>query len=229
MLGCIPSPKFRVIHRSLLFDAIEEHKQTPPREEQEKEPLLRQILDALEAKEEKTQIEESSKNIVDENTEEKDGNDTSENQVDENKVGNNEENKEEKNEEQEESFAKESEKISKVVAVLEKIEQVHREQGDDLLKANKDLKDSGVAKVSKMEDKIRKVKDNLGKEKKGADLQLLDQPNAAGTTAMHLTTRMDDDEATRMLLDHGANPNVQDSEGNSPLHTICSQRDIQTS
>ena len=152
-----------MIHRSLLFDAVEEHKKTLlMTEEQEREPLLRQILDALKAKEEKPQIKEPSKNIVDENTEEKNGNDTSENQVDENKVGNNEENKEEKNEEQEESFAKESEKISKVVAVLEKIEQVHREQGDDLLKANKDLKDSGVAKVSKMEDKIRKVKDNLG-------------------------------------------------------------------
>ena len=186
MLGCIPSPKFRVIHRSLLFDAVEEHKKTTlVTEEEEKEPLLKQILDALEAKEEKTQIEEPSKNVVDENTEEKNGNDTSENQVDENKEGNNEENKEEKNEEQEESFAKESQKISKVVAVLENIEKVFREQGDDLLKANKDLKDSGVAKVSKMEDKIRKVKDNIGKEKK-ADLQLLDQPNAAGKTAMHL-------------------------------------------
>ena len=62
MLGCIPSPKFRVIHRSLLFDAIEEHKQTPPKEDDEKEPLLRQILDALEAKEEETQIKKHSEN-----------------------------------------------------------------------------------------------------------------------------------------------------------------------
>ena len=93
MLGCIPSPKFRVIHRSLLFDAIEEHKQTPPREEQEKETLLRQILDALEAKEEKTQIDEPSKNIVDENKEGKNGN----------KKGNNDK----KNEEQEESSSEE--------------------------------------------------------------------------------------------------------------------------
>ena len=74
-----------MIHRSLLFDAIEEHKQTPPREEQEKEPLLRQILDALEAKEEKTQINEktqikkTSKNMVDKNKEGKNGNDTSAN------------------------------------------------------------------------------------------------------------------------------------------------------
>ena len=45
---------------------------------------------------------------------------------------------------------------------------------------------------------------------------------------MHITTREDDDEATQLLLDHGANPNVQDPDGNSPLHTICNQRDIQT-
>ena len=59
-------------------------------------------------------------------------------------------------------------------------------------------------------------------------MQLLDQPNAKGVTALHLTSRMDDDEATRMLLEHGANPNVQDSDGNSPLHTICDQKDIET-
>ena len=70
MLGCIRSPNFRVIHRSLLCDAIEEHKKNPPREKQEKEPLLRQILDALEAKKEETQIEEPSKTIVDREKEE---------------------------------------------------------------------------------------------------------------------------------------------------------------
>ena len=57
---------------------------------------------------------------------------------------------------------------------------------------------------------------------------LADQPNSNGNTLMHTTTNLDDDEATEMLLDHGANLHVQDAEGNSPLHTICSQRDIQT-
>ena len=45
---------------------------------------------------------------------------------------------------------------------------------------------------------------------------------------MHFTTSKEDGEATRLLLEHGANPNVKDSKGNSPLHTICSQKDIQT-
>mgnify|MGYP001416203775 CR=1 FL=1 len=158
-------------------------------------------------------------------------NDTSKNKVDENKEGNNDK-KKETNEAQEESSAEEetnaeARKVSKIVAVLQKIEQVHREQREDLLEANEDLKDPRVAKVAKMEEKIRKVKENLGTNEK-KDLHLLDQPNASGTTAMHMSTSMDDDEATKMLLDHGANPNVQDSDGNSPLHTICIQRDIQT-
>ena len=143
-----------MIHRSLLFDAIEEHKQTSPREEQEKEPLLRQILDALEAKEEKIEIENPSENMVGENKERKHGNDTNENQVKENKEGNNGQNKEEK---EEETIA-ETGKVSKIVAVLEKIEEVHREQREDLIEANRDLKEPGVTKVGKMEDKIRKVK-----------------------------------------------------------------------
>ena len=184
MLGCIPSPKFRVIHRSLLFDAIEEHKQTPLREDQEeKEPLLRQILEALKAKEEKTQIDEPSENIVDEDKEGKNTTDISKNKVE--KEGNIDENKEETNEEQEKSSAKKETnaatgKFPKIVAALEKIEQVHREQGEDLLEANEDLKDPGVAKVSKMEEKIRKVKENLGPNEKKDDLHLLDQPNALG-------------------------------------------------
>ena len=251
VLGCIPSDKFRVIHRSLLFDAIEERKhQQLPLTEEEKKSLLVQVLDALNASKEKTHVKESSENQVDKNEGEENG--ISRNLADEAKEEQNdkeslveedreerigeessenneteERNKETENPFVEDNTAVKSEQISEIVAVLEKIEQVHREQDENLIKANQDLQDPGVTKVSKMQEKIRKVKENLGtKDKK--DLQLLDQPNAKGVTALHLTSRMDDDEATRMLLEHGANPNVQDSDGNSPLHTICDQRDIET-
>ena len=40
VLGCIPASRFRVIHRSLLFSAVEE----------KNEGLLRRILDAIQAK-----------------------------------------------------------------------------------------------------------------------------------------------------------------------------------
>ena len=79
----------------------------------------------------------------------------------------------------------------------------------------------------KMQEKIQSVKENLGTKEK-TELHLLDQPNAQGKTLMHVTTEMDDDTATMMLLAHGADPNVQDADGNSPLHTLCNQRDIKT-
>ena len=176
-------------------------------EDQGKEPLLEQILEALKATEESTSGEDPSQNLAVENNEEKD----------------------DQNEEPsvEEEADGESNKVSKVVAALEKLEQVHREQRKDLLEANEELQNPGVAKVSKMQRKIHSVKKNLETEEKKV-LNLLDQPNSDGNTVMHITTSMDDDEATQLLLVHGANPNVQDVNGNSPLHTICDQGDIQT-
>ena len=78
-----------------------------------------------------------------------------------------------------------------------------------------------------MEDKIRAVKESLKGEKKRV-LHLLDQPNAEGDTLMHITTKLNDRESTRQLLEHQASPNIQESEGNSPLHTVCNQKDIHT-
>ena len=57
-------------------------------------------------------------------------------------------------------------------------------------------------------------------------MSLIDQPNAEGKTLLYIMTSEDFDEATKLFLDHGANPNVQDANGNSPLHKICSQKDI---
>ena len=54
----------------------------------------------------------------------------------------------------------------------------------------------------------------------------IDQPNAEGKTLLHITTSKGIDKATELLLDHGTNPNVQDANGNSPLHKICRQGDI---
>ena len=186
VLGCIPLPKFRVIHRSLLFEAIQERKRS----------LLTTLLQALTAtgetttKQDKEMDDEKEKVPITE---------------DQNSV---------------------SEKVFQILTVLEKLEQAHEKHNEVLIEANKDIKSSGVTKVSKMEDKIRSVKETLGTKNK-MDLHLLDQPNAEGNTLLGLTTSMDDDEATEMLLSHGANPNVQDADGNSPLHAICLQKDIQ--
>ena len=152
ILGCIPSEKFRVIHRSLLFDAVKERRY---KHKQEKKGLLEQILAALKTPEEKTRVEESSKDLVDENKEGEDVNGTSENLVEKSSENTVKKNKEGNNPVVEEDKTAESEKVSKILVVLEKLEQVHREQREDLLEANQDLKEPGVTKVIKMEKKIQ--------------------------------------------------------------------------
>ena len=154
VLGCIPSPKTRVIHRSLLFDAIDERREPPSTEDQGKEPLLEQILKAIEATEETTHVEGSSENLVHESNEGKIMEESSENLMDKNE--------DERNDVTEETTAEQgTEKVSKLVAALEKLEQVHREENEILVEANRDLNNPGVTKVSKMQKKIRNVKVNL--------------------------------------------------------------------
>ena len=184
MLGCIPSPKSRVIHRSLIFEAVKEKKRS----------LLKNIFEALEATEDEKRGEtESTRGVI---------------------------KTEEKNDEKDEQ-------VSNVVEVLGKLEQAHREHKVNLIQANQEIENPDVAKVIKMEHKIRNVKEFLRTEDNKITC-LLDQPNAEGDTLMHITTRLEDIETTRLLLKHRANPNLQDAEGNSPLHTVCHQKDIHT-
>ena len=207
-----------MIHRSLLFDAINEWRQ-------EKETLLRQILEALTAMKKSTHVRDSSQNLITGKNVERTREELLENPEDKQE--------EEKSEETKDPYIKKetdasTEKVSQVVAALEKLDQVHREENKILVAANKDLQNPEVTKVSKMQRKIQSVKENLLGTKENKEVHLLDQPNSEGETVMHIATSMDDDEATRLLLDHGANPNVQDAAGRSPLHIICNQRDIQT-
>ena len=64
-----------MIHRSLLFDAIEERRdqQLPLTEEENKKSLLGQILDALKASEEETHVTESTEHLVNKNEGEENG------------------------------------------------------------------------------------------------------------------------------------------------------------
>ena len=189
-MGCIPSPKFRVIHRSLAFEAIKE------------KDLLKQILEALEAKKVK---KPAPKEI-------------------ESKVGG--ENEEEAGTSQE-GKKKDPEAIEKIVSSLARLEQSHMEQNKILVSVNQELNNEGIAKVCRMEDKIRSLKEALGAEEK-EEMNLLDRPNPAGSTLLHASSTLEDGATTRLLLKHGANPNLQDADGNSPLHIVCGNKDIQT-
>ena len=174
--------------------------------------FLKEILEALEAAKGKPKKKESSKsqagkNIVDSSPGI---------EID----TNGEEKVDERNKEEGEAGA--ASEVSRVVVVLEKLEQAHYEQRRELIELNNVRNDSALEKVSKMEEKIIEVKETFRSNTKN-DLALIDQPNPEGETALHTAANLDDDEATQLLLEAGANPNVVDSEGNTPLHIICSQ------
>ena len=194
-MGCIFSPKFRVIHRSLLFDAIRDSK------------LLREILEALTAKKEKKQSQDAPKE-----TEAKAGGDEAERG---------------KKDTSKETLEKHSEAISKIVSSLARLEQSHMEQNKILVTENQELNNEEVAKVAQMEDKIRSLKEALPEGEK-EEVNLLNRPNPAGSTLLHVSSKFDDGETTRLLLEHGADPNLLDADGNSPLHIVCQNKDIQT-
>ena len=219
VICCVPSPGQRVIHRSTLHDAInEEEKQTKPR-------FLVEILTALE--EAKGQPENEIDAIQQENKEADKAPRCSEENMDGQNNVEVPEVDSKGDESEEEESEREKDKINGIVRVLEKLERVHWQHRNVLVEMNKDLEDPGLKKVSKMEGKIQQVKESFGtREKK--NLYILDQPNPEGKTALHVAATLDDDEATKLLLEAGANPNVVDSEGNSPLHIVCDQGDITT-
>ncbi len=49
----------------------------------------------------------------------------------------------------------------------------------------------------------------------------IDQQNIGGATALHISSRNNDSEATKILVENGANPNVKDIEGYSAALRAC--------
>jgi ankyrin repeat protein len=50
-----------------------------------------------------------------------------------------------------------------------------------------------------------------------ADDRLMNQQNAEGETVLHIAAKLDNAEAVQTLLDHGADPRIEDLQGQSPL------------
>ena len=126
--------------------------------------FLKEILEALEAAKGKPQKKESSKiqagkNIVDSSPEI---------EIETKRKAREGERKEE---EGEGGAASED---SRVIAVLEKLEQAHYEQRRELIELNKIHNDSALVKVSKMEEKIIELKEKFRSNTKH-DLKLIDQ------------------------------------------------------
>ena len=152
--------KFRVIHRSLLYEAIVERWSG----------LLEEILEALKATE-STHVEDYSEDLVERSREV----DNVEAPPD-NNGGNNHIQEQPKHDSEEED-------------------------------QNQNLHNPCISKGSKMLKWIRRKYENLWRRQE----KLLDQPNSDGKTAMHIATSNNDGEATRMLLEGGADTNVQQS------------------
>ena len=80
--------------------------------------------------------------------------------------------------------------------------------------------------VDEVKERIYDLRDNIGEEEKKS-LALLDTPNTEGNTALHLSISLGNPEATSLLLEYEADPNIQDSDGRTSLHLACDQMDIE--
>ena len=80
--------------------------------------------------------------------------------------------------------------------------------------------------VDEMRENIIDFKNEIVGENKIA-APLWDTPNEEGNTALHLSVKLKNPEATTLLLDFQADPNVQDSTGKTPLHIACELVDIE--
>ena len=92
--------------------------------------------------------------------------------------------------------------IETMSKALQKLEDAHiqlaKEVGEE---------EEAAAEVKEMTEKIEDLQKNLRGEKRTA-MPLWDAPNEQGNTSLHLSTSSGNVEATKMLLDIGANPNV---------------------
>ena len=58
-------------------------------------------------------------------------------------------------------------------------------------------------------------------------MPLWDAPNEQGETSLHMSTSSGNAEATNMLLKRGADPDVQNADGQTPLHEACIRNDVE--
>ena len=195
----------RVVHKSLMFDAAR----------QADIDLLKEVLEALE---EKYKEEEDKTNCLTAKLGCCTTNSESEAELEANKI---------KDEEEEEKDLQAEETL---VASLQELEDAHVQFARKTLpestetSKHKDLR----KEVAEMNDRVGDLKRDLKHEKRTTS-PMWDAVNEEGETALHITTSKEhyQPEATRMLLDVGANPNIQNSKGETALHNACRQGGIE--
>ena len=119
------------------------------------------------------------------------------------------------------------EEILKLTEGLQKVEDVIVNFSKDIEgKSGASIHQELFKEVEEVKEKIFDLKESLGGEKRSV-VPLWDTPNEQGNTALHLSISLKNPKATSLLLEYNVDPNVQDCDGQTPLHLACNQIDIE--
>ena len=189
----------RVVHRSLLQEAVEEKEKDTS--------FLKQVLEALKEKErtEESKVKRVLKWMASKLC-----------------CG--------KADETEELLVANNEKETKKKGLTKGLQKLEEATVDFSKEFGAETGESLHQEVSKKIDDIREQiidlqNEIVGEEKRAAPLW--DSPNDQGDTALHLSVKLKNPEATSLLLEYRVDPNVQDRSGRTPLHLACDQADIE--
>ena len=191
---CVETTKLRVIHKSLLFDALKE----------EDNEELEEVLTALTEKYEEPEESKMEKLANWLKTKFSCG----------------------ASKDSEAQLEKKNDENETMTKALQKLEEAHIQFAKEVGEEEEARHPLETAEVKKMKENIEDLKDHLGGEKKTA-MPLWDAPNEQGETSLHMSTSSGNPEATKMLLERGANPDVQNSAGQTPLHEACLRNDVE--
>ena len=125
---------------------------------------------------------------------------------------------------QEATEDEQSEEIKRMTKALQKLEDAHVQFAKEV-EEEETKYHSEVSEVKEMQERVEDLKENLAGEKRTA-LPLWDAANEKGETCLHVSTSSGNLEATKMLLERGANPNIQNADWKTPLHIACERKDI---
>ena len=137
--------------------------------------------------------------------------------AEENEVPGNEESKEEARKETEDELVKSIEKVEEVL-----VEFSEKFAGENQAETHQVV----IAEMGDIKEKIIDLREEIEGVKK-TTLPLWDKPNEDGDTPLHLSVSKEKPKATSLLLKFGADPNIQDPKGQTPLHLACQLKDLQ--
>ena len=118
--------------------------------------------------------------------------------------------------------------VAVIMKSLEEMEHLHNKINKDLLSANQVVKNPEVKKLLEFPEKLQSIRDTI-KTNEEEEINLLDRPNSDGESPLHVSCTIEDNvETTKELVCYGANVNIENSAGNSPLFLACERKDIKT-